>query len=253
MNDLLNPIVDFAQARAPIYVQLSTLFRRFIVTGQWPVEKQVPTHEALASQFAVNQATVRKAIAMLEEEGLVQRFRRRGTFVVARPQVTEWFPLPGSWADALQAFDGCEIQVLSAREIKDIPAPFHGRGTAAPVYRHMRRIYRHDDCPFILEEIYLDKALETKIGPAKARRVPLLAPIDAATRIERVDQTIRFGIADGEISAALDVPLNAPIAIVYWSVLGPRSVRLYEATSYFRGDAVRLQEPIHFARKGRPT
>ncbi len=251
MNELLNPIVDFAQTRAPIYVQLSTLFRRFIVTGQWPVKKQVPTHDALAVQFAVNQATIRKAIAMLEEEGLVQRSRGRGTFVVARPQVTEWFPLPGSWADALQAFDGYDIQVVSAREAKE-PPPFHGRGVPASAYRQMRRIYRHEGRPFILEDIHLDKALETKIGTAKVRRAPLLALIEGATRIERVDQTIRFGIADSEISAALDVPLNAPIAIIYWSVLGPRSIRQYEATSYFRGDAVRLQEPIRFSRKGSP-
>jgi GntR family transcriptional regulator len=251
VTELPNTTLDFANARAPIYVQLSTLFRRFIVTGQWPVQKQVPTHEALAVQFDVNQATVRKAIALLEDEGLVQRFRRRGTFVVARPQATAWLALPAAWDDALSAFDGYEIQEVSARDLKDLPPPFHGHGLPASSYRYTRRIFRNGRRPFALEEAYLDKDLEKTIGSSRVRRLPLLPLIAAAGKIKRADHTIRFGIADAEISAALHVPLNAPIAIVYWTILGPHSLRQLETTIYFRGDAVRIHEPILFARRRR--
>src|SRR4051812_47363728 len=47
-------LLDLTHHRAPIYVQLATLFRRFIVTGQWPIDKQIPTHEDIAAQFDVN-------------------------------------------------------------------------------------------------------------------------------------------------------------------------------------------------------
>ena len=60
VTDLVPPEFDLTHNRAPIYVQLSTLFRRFIVTGHWPVDRQVPTHETLAVQFDVNPATIRK-------------------------------------------------------------------------------------------------------------------------------------------------------------------------------------------------
>jgi GntR family transcriptional regulator len=66
LAELADPMVDLSTTHAPIYLQLSTLFRRFIVRNQWPVGDRIPNHDALAMQFGVNPATIRKAIAALE-------------------------------------------------------------------------------------------------------------------------------------------------------------------------------------------
>ena len=58
-----------------LYIQLATLFRRRIESGQWPVDRQIPTLEELMAECGVARATVRQAISVLEEEGLVSRFR----------------------------------------------------------------------------------------------------------------------------------------------------------------------------------
>jgi GntR family transcriptional regulator len=202
------PAVDLTQHGAPIYVQLASLFRRFIVTGQWPLEQQIPTHEDIAAQFDVNPATVRKAMAMLESEGLVQRFRRRGTFVTAKPSDGDSFLIPTRWEEVLAAFDGLTARTLDTRKVRSVPA--------AARLHPLRRLEK------------------SKAHP-----------------IKRAEETLRFGIADRDVASALDIPLNAPVAMAHVSVFGAKGLLLYESVACFRGDMARVSEAIRFEGAGR--
>src|SRR3546814_1229236 len=68
----------------PRYLQLSTLFRRMIASGEWQVGSQIPTVEELAAEYGVARATVRQALGILNGEGLIERYRAKGTFVTYR-------------------------------------------------------------------------------------------------------------------------------------------------------------------------
>jgi GntR family transcriptional regulator len=246
MAALSQPVLDLARNRAPIYMQLSTVFRRFIVNGQWPVDRQIPTHETLAAQFEVNPATIRKAFEILEEEGLVERFRRRGTFVIAQPDLAEPFRIATDWRSAVRSLDGLEAEHITARDVK-VAAPYHGHGKQAPGYRYLRRLYRRGRDPILIEESYLDKRLRRSLGgDAALRRTPILALLDAKRLVRHSDATIRFGIADGETAALLRVALNAPVVIVHQSVFGAGSALICETTLYCRGDVARIEEPMKF-------
>ena len=54
-------------------------------SGDWRVGDQIPTDEELMQQFDVSRFTVRAALDVLVADGVIKRYRRRGTFVVARP------------------------------------------------------------------------------------------------------------------------------------------------------------------------
>ena len=231
-----DPVLDLARNRAPIYMQLSTVFRRFIVRGEWPVDHRIPTHEALAAQFEVNPATIRKAFEILEQEGLIERFRRRGTFVVAKPEAVEPFRIATTWRDAIRAFEGLKMELVAEGEAK-APTPYHGHGKNAPGYRFYRRLYRRGRDPIVIEESYVDRRL---------KRESTLAQIEEKKLVRRADATIRFGIADGETAALLQVPLNAPVAIVHHSVFGAGATLICESTLYCRGDVARIEEPMKF-------
>jgi GntR family transcriptional regulator len=241
------PAVDLTQHGAPIYVQLASLFRRFIVTGQWPLEQQIPTHEDIAAQFDVNPATVRKAMAMLESEGLVQRFRRRGTFVTAKPSDGESFLIPTRWEELLAAFDGLTSRTLDTRKVRSVPAPFHECVSQAKGYLYARKLYRRGTHAVVLEDSYLDAS----VGAA-ARLHPLRRLEKSKSHpIKRAEETLRFGIADRDVAQALDIPLNAPVAMAHISVFGIKGLLHYESVSYFRGDMARVSEAIRFEGAGR--
>jgi DNA-binding GntR family transcriptional regulator len=78
--------IDLNRDGTPIYVQLAGLFRRRIESGEWPVGSRIPTLDALALEFGVARATIRQTTGLLRQEGLVARYRGRGTIVRRRPQ-----------------------------------------------------------------------------------------------------------------------------------------------------------------------
>lgn len=248
LTDFVSPELDLTHNRAPIYVQLSTLFRRFIVTGHWPVDRQVPTHEILAAQFDVNPATIRKAIALLEDEGLVKRYRRHGTFVTAKPAMADWFRVGTTWDQAICSYDGLAVEILAERDVDRVPEPFHRTDLVSANYRYQRRLYRRSGTPIMIEDSYLEHTLHRKIGEMTLAGAATLALLDRepAAKIERADETIRFGIADTEISGLLGIPLNAAVAIIHRSVFEEKSRLIYEGCAYLRGDIALISEPIGF-------
>src|SRR5689334_6042515 len=82
----------------PRYLQLSTLFRRMIESGQWQTGSQIPTVEELAAEYGVARATVRQALGRLDADALIARFRAKGTFVTYQPQEQLWCEVETDWS-----------------------------------------------------------------------------------------------------------------------------------------------------------
>ena len=62
----------------PLIVQVEQALRQAIAEGKFPSGK-LPTAIELAETFGVSRETVRRAAEVLQREGIVQKFRRRGT------------------------------------------------------------------------------------------------------------------------------------------------------------------------------
>ncbi|MFI9011006.1 GntR family transcriptional regulator [Actinosynnema sp. NPDC053489] len=67
------------------YRELAAVLREAIQRGDYPEGTTLPKQDELATQYGININTVRKAVAVLEAEGLVDSVRRRGTVVRSRP------------------------------------------------------------------------------------------------------------------------------------------------------------------------
>ncbi len=61
--------------------QLMMLIKRNIVSESVKPGSQLPTEEELCKTYNISRSTVRNALAELEEEGLIDRVRGRGTFI----------------------------------------------------------------------------------------------------------------------------------------------------------------------------
>ena len=65
----------------PKYLKVADTLRREIAEGKFRDGEKLMTEEALRDRFGVSRQTVRQAIALLEEDGLVDRQRGSGTYV----------------------------------------------------------------------------------------------------------------------------------------------------------------------------
>lgn len=70
---------------SPIYIQIADELRRNIEESIYQIGAQLPTEAELSNRFGVNRHTLRRAIEVLRQEGLVRVDRGRGMFVAAAP------------------------------------------------------------------------------------------------------------------------------------------------------------------------
>ncbi|MBW8822117.1 MAG: GntR family transcriptional regulator, partial [Streptomyces sp.] len=67
--------------KLPLWYQVSQSLRASIL-GRSPQDPlRLPTEEQLAGHYGVSVLTMRQALKELEDEGLISRHRRRGTFI----------------------------------------------------------------------------------------------------------------------------------------------------------------------------
>lgn len=65
----------------PLYVQLARSLRRRIVSGEFRNGETIPSEAELQQVFSTTRGTVRNAISVLVNEGLIEQVHGKGTFV----------------------------------------------------------------------------------------------------------------------------------------------------------------------------
>ena len=68
----------------PLYTQLADILREMIKSGELPPRSLLPSESYLQQEQGVSRGTVRMAMSLLRDEGLVVTISGRGTFVKER-------------------------------------------------------------------------------------------------------------------------------------------------------------------------
>lgn len=233
---------DLSRSNVARYLQLATLFRRHIESGHWPAGAQIPTVDELAAQHGVARATIRQALGILEEEALISRFRAKGTFVNAQRPRHLWLDMTTDWRGLLNAREGAVIEILEEDgDIDALPHRLHDVGAPTPRYRRLRRRHAREGQIFLVADLYIDAAFfplipREALSSTTAMRLATFFP----GNIGHAHQTIVISAADLEMSALLDLPLNAPVCLVDRSAVDDRGRLILLSKGVYRGDLVRL-------------
>jgi GntR family transcriptional regulator len=233
---------DFSRSAVARYLQLSTLFRRRIESGEWPIGAQIPTVDDLVAECGVARATVRHALSVLENEALIERFRAKGTYVRKRPEENLWCDVEADWSGLLRARDGATIEVLSGPErtsLADIPHPV---GKRCDTYVHLRRRHWRDGVPFLLADIYYEASVFERIPEECWETTSALRILVDSPKVDIGDarQTLTIGTADMETARLLQMSLNAPVARVSRSAIDTAGRLIFVGHGLYRGDVVRV-------------
>ena len=242
MNIEAKAAVDFSRSAISRYIQLATLFRRRIESGEWRVNERIPTVEELAAECGVARATIRQALSILEEENLIERFRAKGTFVRHRPQEELWCAVGTDWSGLLRPTDSATIEVLSDTSGVTLGDVIYQIGEPAPAYRHLRRRHWRHEKPFLMASLHIDERLCDRISQEDIETKTALRLVHDIPDLEIVDarQTLTIGTADVESAAALKIPINAPVAFVHRRAVDREGHLVLVAEGIYRGDVVRF-------------
>jgi GntR family transcriptional regulator len=226
----------------PLYTQMAQTLRGEIDSGVWREGECLPPIDDLARRFGVARATVRQAVELLENDGLVRRRQGLGTFVAKPPREQRWFPLASDWTSLLRMVELLEPRLVLSEPATQAPRVSPIDGVAAPAYQLIRRVHYRDGMPFCSIEIYLASHIFDRASDVFNTRVvvPVLEQMRDLS-IGKAHQTLTIDGADTATAALLDLPFGGPVAHVRRSIADADGICIYIARIVYRGDVVKLE------------
>lgn len=230
------------RGKLPLYVQCAGLLRHCIESGDWPMGQRLPSLESLAAQTGVAVVTVRQAVEMLEDEGLLERRQGAGTFVIGKSGPRDWLKLGTRWDSLLGSLGDVAVQLVNVRLDHIVPRLDAGEGHAASGYRFLSRLHSRDKRPFCVIRLYLADDIH-RLDPRRFDKelvLPLLTRL-AGERIARAWQTVRIAKADPTSAEQLGIDAGDPVANVRRVIVDPSDTVIYLAEITYRADVVCLE------------
>ncbi|MFP8886616.1 MULTISPECIES: GntR family transcriptional regulator [Streptomyces] len=225
--------------KLPLWYQVSQSLRASILGRSPGAPLRLPTEERLAEHYGVSVLTMRQALKELENEGLISRHRRRGTFIEPSARSGSPVRLLGS-VDAIVAQQSGEETVLLGHGAGPVPgelAEYFPDLAEAVAYRRLRRD-RETGEPTNWAENLVRPELADRIDLEDLARWPMTKVLRDAVgvRISRITDTVQARLADPETAELLQVPLLSPI-LHYTGVTYDESGRVVDvARIHYRGD-----------------
>jgi len=195
--------------RQPKYLRIHRELSDRIASGQWPAGSLLPSQQQLAAQFGVSVMTLRQALQLLADDGLVQTRHGAGTYVAARYA----YDLGGlrSFAADLSAQDaGITTEILAAGTAIP-PADVAARLGAPGEVLRLRRLRRAGGRPLIVQTSYLPAALTSVVGLGDLGLRGLYTILaEHGLAIARADETITPAALSSRDARDLDRPRSSP-------------------------------------------
>jgi GntR family transcriptional regulator len=211
---------------ASLYQRLAHHLTSEISSGKLRVGDRLPTEAELGHRFKLSRITVRQALSILTQRGLIERFARRGSFVKGPVGQPAWEMR--SVDDLVQLGVTTETHVLSWQLVAP-PRPVESFFKSnAPVFR-LRAVRSRASAPIYFAENYLIRALGEQLT---------LADISRRTMVELLRNKLRVAVdaATEEIEAGKASPLMAKHLLIE-----PGAPVLVQTIGLYDRDGIPLQ------------
>lgn len=228
-----------------LYEQVAMLIRQWIENGELAKGERLPSIAALADSFGVAVVTVRQALALLEECGLIDRHQGRGTFVSEHVKEKHWLKIESNWETLVSVWGRSKPTPLKVRNMFAMPVLSAEDGHAAPGYRHMRRVHSVDGVPYAISDLYVDRR-HYSACPERFDSEMVIVVLDSLPqlRIKSMRQRLTIEIADLDHASLLRIPVGSPLGIVRRVICDEAGTVVYLGRAVYRGDIVKLEREI---------
>lgn len=230
----------------PLYQRIFGVLHQRIESGLYRAGEQLGTETELADEFKVSKGTIRQALAVLAERGLIVRKQGSGTFVA---EVDKPKRFVGSFADLVVGAK--RLRQRDFRLDNAVPFPPSVRAeyemdepTGTAIIRRRER----DGEVFAYSIQYMAPwvaAFVTKRELTEIGFIPLLH--NHGVVVQGGDQSVIAELADVDVAANLEIELGAPVLAarrVLRSERGPVEI----VHAWYRGDLYEWQSAVVLSR-----
>lgn len=231
----------YDRSRVPLYIQVASVMRRRIETGQWLPGQKISTLVELEREFEVARVTIRQAIDILREEGLLRSQQGRGTFVAEKPVSRHWVKLATNWDALIETIKHNVPKRIKTERPVAFPTLLEGEGELADKYVFMRSVQYKDGEPYGIVSLHLADTI-FRLSPGRFRQEPALSVLASMDEVvvKEAHQTVVIGSADPERADLLRIALGSAVAECRCVVIDDAGVAVYVADITYRSDAIKL-------------
>ena len=228
------------QSRLPRYVQVASVLRQRIKDSHWAVGEKIATIEELEREFGVARVTVRQAIELLQDDGILKSQQGRGTFVTGSPRSDRWIQLATDWESLIGPLRRNVPEFLETKNPQP-PIINPDDGAEAEEYVYLKSIQHRDDQPYAFARIHLARHIY-EMAPKRFSKAVALVVLSGlkSVKISRAHQMLAIGGADVEASELLGISLGSPIVEARCVAIDADGVVIYTGEITYPGDLVRL-------------
>ncbi|MEU6559319.1 GntR family transcriptional regulator [Nocardia nova] len=225
--------------KLPLWYQVAQSLRADIISR--PADDlRLPTERDLAAQYDVSLITVRQALKSIEEEGLITRHRRRGTFINPDAITSRPLELLGS-LDAVIAQQTSETSEVLERSVITVPEQFEDQfGPGAKVVKFRR--LRHDDGEVRSYAVnYVREKEGLQVRSDQLQTAPMTRILrEMGVRLHRVQDTVEARLADAEVAELVGLEIGSPILYFIGTTFDANDRVVDIACICYRGDRYRF-------------
>ena len=228
----------------PIYYLIKDLIRKRILDRTYPLGTKIPSEMEFSKEFGVHRLTARHALTLLVQEGYLERFRKRGTFVSKHVKEFVGLEFRGFFSDL---FD--HVAKFKAKKVEILEEP--PSGVVADLFQLdpkkdkvavIRRVRYLDQSPASFTVSYLPLDIGKRLNKGDLYRMSLLKIFREKLKIPLGEafQTIELTVADRYIAEALKIPLGGQILLIQRTFFTKDGKPFDFVQSFYRGDKFRF-------------
>jgi GntR family transcriptional regulator len=194
--------------------QVYLVLRDRILSGASSFGTKLPTENELADLHGVSRVTVRRALAELARERLIERRRSRGTRVIYRPS-----PAPvtadiyGVLANLAEMGRRTKVKLLTFDYVRAEGAVALALGVGPDqLLQRSVRMRSVDGAPFSYLTTHVPESISVTFSKQELGSRPLLELLErAGVKVESARQRISASLASPRVAEALDVRIGSPV------------------------------------------
>ena len=231
----------------PLYHRVFITLRDQIINGVYDAREPMPSENELRKEYDVSRATIRKAMELLEEEGLVER--RQGARTYAKALGYKTAENRRNLESIAREEQHLELLPGEIQQHYEIITPDKSLSRQFNQARQLGRVVRvreENKKPYCFVVTYLPMEIADRISWEKLGAKPVLTVVaDAGYDFVKTEQVITATVADEESSKALAVPVGSPLLRISGLFIGGDEKPVMRKDGYFHPDSFEYRMTLY--------
>ena len=228
----------------PIYYLIKNVIKKRILDNTYPIGTKIPGEMELSKEFGVHRLTARHGLTLLVQEGYLERFRKRGTFVSKQVKEFVGFEFRGFFSDLFDQvtkFKAKKVEILKQHP-PEVVADFFQIDPKKDKVTVIKRVRFLGESPAAFTVSYLPLDIGNRLSKKDIYRMSLLKIFREKLNIPLGEafQTIELAVAEKYIAEALKIPFGAQILLIQRTFFTKGGRPFDFVQSFYRGDKFRF-------------